>query len=79
LCDNDAKWYFITDNVLVEWIESSDIVFNKNKKFVPLLKSFYGAPLFTIEELHIWEQCFNQIGIVKVGRYPTKKSLTTIM
>jgi len=79
LSDKDAKWYFIKDNVLSEWTENSDIVFNTNKKFVPLLKSFYGAPLFTIEELKIWEQCFNQIGITRVGKYPTKKSLKIIM
>ena len=42
------------------------------------LKSFNGAPLFTLEELKIWEECFNQIGIVKVAKYPTKKSLITM-
>jgi hypothetical protein len=45
------------------------------------LKSFHGAPLFTIDKLKVWEECFNQIGIgigigiVNVGKYPSKKSL----
>ena len=25
--------------------------------------------------IKLWEECFNQIGIVKVGKYPSKKSL----
>jgi hypothetical protein len=37
------------------------------------LKSFNGAPLFTLEELKIWEEYFNLIGIVKISKNPTKK------
>lgn len=70
-----GKWYWITDNVMSEWSGNNDIIFNKNAKFTIFLKSFYGAPLFTIDELKIWEECFNQIGIVKVGKYPSKQSL----
>jgi len=69
------KWYFINDNVLSEWSENNDIIYNKNTTFTLFLKSFDGAPLFTIDELKIWENCFNKIGCVKVGKYPTKKSL----
>lgn len=79
LCVNNGyskgKWYWVSDNYLPEWSESNDIIFNKNEQFTIYLKSFYGAPLFTIEELKIWEECFNQIGITKIGKYPTKKSL----
>ena len=46
-----------------------------NIKFTLFLKSFNGAPLFTLEELKLWEECFNQIDIVKIGKYPSKKSL----
>jgi len=60
-----------------EWSENNDIIFDENN----FLKSFHGAPLFTIDELKVWEECFNQIGIgigigiVNVGKYPSKKSL----
>lgn len=70
-----GKWYWINDNVLSEWSKNNDIIFNKNNKFTLFLKSFNGAPLFTLDELKIWEECFNQIGIVKIGKYPSKKSL----
>ena len=79
LCVNNGeskgKWYRINDDVLTEWSENDDIIFDKGNKFTIFLKSFHGAPVFTLEELKIWEDCFNHIGIVKVGKYPSKKSL----
>ena len=81
LCVNNGysqgKWPWVDNNYLSEWYESNDIIFDKNNKFTLFLKSFRGAPLFTIEELKIWEDCFNQIGIINVGKYPSKKSLIT--
>lgn len=74
---SEGKWYWVNDNYLSEWTDNNDIIFDKNNKFTLFLKSFHGSPLFTIEELKIWEECFNQIGIVKVGKYPSKKSLIT--
>lgn len=72
---NKGKWYKINNNYFTEWIGNNDIIFNKNNKFTLFLKSFNGAPVFTLKELKLWVECFNQIGIVKVGKYPSKKSL----
>ena len=72
-----GKWYWINENVTSEWSENNDMIFDTNKKFTIFLKSFHGAPLFTLAELKIWETCFNEIGIVKVGKYPSKKSLSS--
>lgn len=72
-----GKWYWINEDVMNEWNQNDDIIFDINKKFTTVLKSFNGAPVFTLEELKIWEECFNQIGIKKIGKYPTKKSLIT--
>lgn len=75
-CDGSkGKWDFIRKNVMTEWSGNNDIIFNAKNKSSTYLKSFHGAPLFTLEELKIWEECFNQIGIVRVGKYPSKKSL----
>lgn len=71
-------WYPVNVNtVLSEWTENYDIIFNPKRKFYMFLKSFHGAPLFTQQELQIWEECFNNIGIIKVGKYPSAKSLKT--
>ncbi len=79
LCVNHGsrrgRWYWITDNYLKEWTGNNDIIFPKNDEFNLFLKSFDGAPAFTIQELTIWEECFNQIGIKRVGKYPRKSSL----
>jgi len=75
--ESKGKWYWIDGNYLSEWTGNNDIIFDKNNKFTLFLKSFHGAPLFTLEELKIWEECFNKIGIVKVGKYPSKNSLIT--
>ena len=74
-CNTEGHWYWINDNVINEWTNNNDIIFDKNVNFTIFLKSFHGAPVFTLDELKIWEQCFNQIDIIKVGKYPTKKSL----
>lgn len=73
-----GKWYWINhdkDVAMREWVDNTDIIYTANTKFCISLKNLYGAPPFTIEELQIWEKCFNQIGIVKVGKYPSKKKL----
>ena len=75
--DSKGKWYWVDDNYLSEWTGNNDIIFNKDNKFTLVLKSFRGAPSFTLKELKIWVECFKQIGILKVGRYPSKKSLIT--
>ena len=48
----------------------------KNKSISTFLKSFHGAPLFTLKELKLWEKCFNAIGLKRLGRYPRKKDLS---
>lgn len=68
--ESRGNWYWVSDDYLSEWTGDEDIIFDKNNKFPTVLKSFGGAPLFTLEELKIWEECFNQIGITKVGKYP---------
>jgi hypothetical protein len=77
----NGRWYWIDDNCMMEWKNSDDLIFREKNirgqqtRFSTFLKSFYGAPVFTIQELEIWEDCFSQIGIRKVGKYPAKKSL----
>ena len=48
---------WINDNVMTEWLDNNDIIFNKNSKFTIFLKSFHGSPLFTLDELKICAKC----------------------
>ncbi len=70
--DWGGSWPHINKNVMKEWVNNSDILLPENRKITTFLKSFYGAPSFTTEELKIWEKCFDQIGLIIVGRYPTE-------
>ena len=72
---NAGKWGWINEDVMSEWLENTDIIFASKTKFYIYLKHLDGAPPFTIDELQIWEKCFNQIGVEKVGKYPSKREL----
>ena len=69
------KWCFINDNVIIDWEKSNDIILKQNNKINTFLRSFNGASLFTIDELKIWEELFNKIGLKRFGKYPSEKKL----
>lgn len=70
-----GKYGWINKNVMEEWKNSEDILCNNNQKIGTTLKAFYGAPLWTINELKMFEKCFNIIGWKIVSSYPTKEDL----
>ena len=72
-----GNWDWVTENVMTDWYGNNDLVFPANIKITIFLKSFHGAPLFTLEELKIWDECFTQIGFKKIGKYPTQKNLSS--
>jgi hypothetical protein len=48
------------------------------KKYTPMntfLKAFENAPSWTITELEIFAECFGEIGVEVIGKYPPKKDL----
>lgn len=87
---NNTKWYksfriyfshkgvwpwIKKDDVIKDWTGNGEILLKKGIKIGTFLKSFHGAPSFTIDELKIWEECFGQIGFTRKGRYPAKRDL----
>lgn len=74
-------WPWVNDDVMEKWNSAPEadeeiISKGKNKEEIStFLKSFYGAPAWTLEELKIFENCFSEIGLVRKGKYPTKVSL----
>ena len=57
---------FMDDNVMDNWKNSKDIVLQENEKIKTYLKSFDGAPAFTIEEINVFEMHLKEIGFVRV-------------
>ena len=72
------KWDCVDNNVMTEWDNSDDLVLEANTKMDTFLKSFHNAPVFTIDELKIWEECFKEVGLFRVGKYPAKKNLKCV-
>lgn len=57
---------FMDDNVMDNWKNSKDIVLEKDKRIKTSLKSFDGAPAFTIEEINVFETHLKEIGFVRI-------------
>jgi hypothetical protein len=64
------EWYKTVEFNIKTWAYNRDDKCSANTTFVTRLKAYDGAPLFTIAELRIWEECFAQVGIVAHGRFP---------
>lgn len=73
---HSCNWCYITDNPMINWLNNNDIVFNKDVRFNTYLKSFRNAPVFTQEELKVFEECFNKIDVYRVSRMVGKARLT---
>ena len=69
---------WINGTELEEWKINEDILCNKVTIITTFLKSFNVAQPYTIEELKLFEKCFNQIGINVISKYPTIKSLKKV-
>lgn len=65
---------WVSENVMSEWADSAEILLWSMDEIDTYLKAFNGAPAFTIDELKVWEECFKEIGLVRIGRYPPKRN-----
>ena len=53
------KWPWVnTSSVMTDWEHSEDIIVKKKGTIYTYLKSLHRAPVFTIDELRLWEACF---------------------
>lgn len=68
---------WLPSNVMQAWQNDTEVLLEAQSEMGTYLKSFHGAPLWTHEDLKLFEQCFNEFGIQVSGKYPTKKSLVT--
>lgn len=66
----DDHWPAIHSNILNEWENNNNKIISNKRKIRTFLKAYEGTPPWTIEELQIFEECFKEIGLLKVGKYP---------
>jgi hypothetical protein len=74
-----GEYGIIGDDVMDKWKNNNKILCDKGETIDTFLKSFDGAPLWTIEELTIFEKCFNTIGFKRKDVYPKKTDLSRDM
>lgn len=63
--NNNGNWPFIKDGDYELWKASDEILLLNGTKIETFLKSFYGAPAFTTEEIKKIVEQFIKIGFVK--------------
>jgi hypothetical protein len=69
------KYPFINHDESVKWLNNNDILFPKILEADVTLKALYGAPVWTINELKIFEKCFKEFGIQYIQMPETNKQL----
>lgn len=65
---------YINSNIKEEWKDSDDVLIKKDNYLDSCLKSFRNAPKWTNEELLIFRELFESIGL-SVKKVPKKKDL----
>lgn len=75
MCGDDNWPALSTKSVMDEWKECDDKIISEKRKLRTFLKADQNAPIWTLEELQLFEKCFDKIGLKRVGKYPSEKSL----
>lgn len=69
-----GKWPWVN---IQKWKDDPITILQADVEVQTFLKAFDDAPLWTLQELKLFEQCFAKIGLQRVGAYPKKSSLAT--
>ena len=56
----DYTWPWVNNSVMTDWANSGDIMLEKNGTIYTNLKSRQHAPVFTMDELRLWEVWFDK-------------------
>jgi hypothetical protein len=72
---NDFNWPWIPENVMEAWENNNDVVLEAGLSIGTYLKAFHGAPVFTENELKIFEDCSEKNGLKVDSKYPKNKEL----
>lgn len=72
-------WFYYNDNYIQvwaqdNWVGNDEVIIPAGSEGRTFVKSFFGAPVWTIKELDIFKECFTLVGM-KCGRNPSAKSL----
>jgi hypothetical protein len=80
--NTELGYPWINKDVMTKWKiapEKNDVIVKKGEFIGTSLKSQWGAPIWTIEELQIFEECFKKVGIIRCTSYPKEEDLIRSM
>jgi hypothetical protein len=70
-------WPCVPVNVMEEWENNNDVILEAGLSIGTYLKAFHGAPVFTEDELKLFGECSEKIGLEVDSKYPKKKDLVS--
>jgi hypothetical protein len=73
----EPDWPVVPKNVMEVWENNDDVVLEKGLTIETYLKAFHGAPVFTEDELKIFGECSEKIGLIIDSKYPKNKQLVS--
>jgi hypothetical protein len=73
---NNFKWPIIDPNVMDIWDEDYSELIGKGYYGFTFLKAFYGAPVWTLDEINLFQQVMKKYG-VKLTHLPRKTDLSS--
>jgi hypothetical protein len=75
--NNHFNWPYVPVNVMEEWENNNDVILEAGLSIGTYLKAFHGAPVFTEDELKLFGECSEKIGLPVDSKYPKKKELVS--
>jgi hypothetical protein len=75
LVGNDFSWYIIPPNVMELWENDNDVILEKGLSITTCLKAFRGAAVFTENELKVFGECVEKIGLKVDSKIPNDGKL----
>jgi len=75
LVGKSFSWQPIYDNVMELWENNNDVILEKGLTLKTYLKAFHGAPVFTENELKVFGECAERIGLNVDSKIPKNDKL----
>jgi len=75
--NNHFDWPSVPVNVMEEWENNNDVILEAGLSIGTYLKAFHGSPVFTEDELKLFGECSEKIGLEVDSKYPKKKELVS--
>jgi len=74
----DFHWPSVPFNVMEFWENNNEVILEQGLSLDTYLKAFRGAPVFTENELRVFGECAEKIGLKVVSKIPKDDQLISV-